>query len=141
MRDIRKDLEERLNSIVQERSALQTKIEQLTQAEQGVKALLRQEDERFAQLSPPLFPQKESSNGASGETPVKEFILKTLRQKNRPLGKDELREFAKTALDFGEKAPGRVLHFGLVGLHTSGLIDLRKDGRWELKKGQEVAAD
>lgn len=140
MRDIRKDLEERLNSIAQERSTLQTKIDQLTQAEQGVKALLRQEDERFAKLSPPLFSQ-ESSNGASGETPVKQFILDTLRQKNRPLDKEELREFAKNALDFGEKAPGRVIHFGLVGLHTSGLIDLRKDGRWELKKGQEVAAN
>jgi hypothetical protein len=139
MRDIRKDLEERLKSIASDRASLQAKVDQLLQAEQGVKALLRQEDERFAKLSPPLFPMdKEAGSGNAGG--VRQVIVTALRQKKRPLDKDELKLLVKEMdFSFGEKSPGRVIHFALIGLKESGVVDHLKDGRWELKRDKQEA--
>jgi len=141
MRDIRRDLKERLESIAQQRSELQGTIDQLIQAENGVKALLREEERRFAASSPPAFTAIMESDSGNGYGAIKQFLLAAFNEKNRPLDKEELKEMAKHTLDFENKSPGRVLHFALVGMQSSGLVHRLKDGRWELTMKQEVAAD
>src|ERR1700686_730000 len=109
MRDIRKDLRERLETVTTERGKLELKLASLQATEAGIKALLRQEEEHFAGLSPNLFP-----DGGAG---LAQLIVHAMKTKSRPLDLQEIKdEIAKTPYDFGEKAPGRAIHFALVGL-------------------------
>jgi hypothetical protein len=134
MRDIRPDLRERLGSIEQERARIkatvQGQLEELDQQEVGVKALLQQEERRFA-----------SNNGNGihhaadgGTTPLSRLILAYLRNSNGPVSMDDIKASAlANKFDFGEKAPGRVIHWGLVGMQQGGIVE-KKGGKWHLKE-------
>lgn len=133
MRDIRADLRERLGSIEQDRVRLKTQtqrqLEELEQMEAGVKALLQQEERRFV-----------SANGNGhhaadgGTTPLSRFILAYLRSTNGPVSMDDIKASAiASKYDFGEKAPGRVIHWGLVGMQQGGIVE-KKGGKWHLKE-------
>jgi hypothetical protein len=134
MRDIRSDLRERLGSIEQDRerlkASIQRQLEELDQMEIGVKALLDQEERRFAASNG-------SGNGHAaddGTTPLARLIISLLKNSPRPLTVDEFKTAAATArFDFGEKSPGRVIHWGLVGMQQGGIVE-KKGGRWQLKE-------
>jgi hypothetical protein len=122
MRDIGPVLRERLATIARERA-------RLNEMEAGIKALLKLEGgEDF----------KSSTNGDgdhAGEpsnTPLAKFLLDTLKQAKRSLTVTDLKAAAKNAgLDFGEKSPGRVLHWALVGKMRSGVVE-KVGGKWRL---------
>jgi hypothetical protein len=125
MVDIRPALRERLKTIASERA-------RLDQMEAGIKALLQLENEGEA-----------STNGNSGEhaetgtTPLAHFILDTLKHTTRAMTVNDLKTAAhKAGIDFGEKSPGRVLHWALVGKSRSGVVE-KVGGRWRLKEGAE----
>ena len=67
MRNIRKDLEERLDEVVREREDLQRRIADLDPVEAAIKALIKREDETFvaAPLAPfaPLVPVEDNIGG------------------------------------------------------------------------------
>ena len=70
MRNIRKDLEERLDEVVREREDLQRRIADLDPVEAAIKALIKREDETFvaAPLAPfaplaPLAPVEDNIGG------------------------------------------------------------------------------
>ncbi len=131
MRDIRSDLRERLAAIGVDRSDLRTKLAALDATENGLKILLREEEERFAKQSPTLFPEPEPTNGSG----LRELVLKALQTKNRPVDLDEIKnEIARTAYDFGDKKPGRAIHFALIGLGQTGTVNRLTDGRWVIKE-------
>jgi len=135
MRDIRNDLRERLESITADRRRLEAKLGDLKRAEDGVKALLSQEEEHFASLSSPLFPEVEATN-CTGLAPL---ILVAMKKKNRPLDLQELKEeLAKTSYNFGEKNPGRAIHFALVGLDQNGVVERLEDRRWTIKQDNGI---
>lgn len=126
MRDIRPDLRERLASIVHDRAILD-------EEEAGVKAFLRIEERRW-QFGPP--PDEggaavDADNGNDNGTPLTRAIRSALRAK-RSLTVEELKTAVKdTGYDFGERSPGRVLHWGLVGMGRA----VEKVGeKWRLKE-------
>ena len=137
MRDIRPDLRERLGSIEQDRTRLklstQRQLEELDQQEAGVHALLRQEERRFA-----------SANGngndhhpaEEGTTPLARFILGVFSSyKPRPVSIADFKSMAaKANFDFGQKAPGRVIHWALVGMAQGGIVEKGGDDMWRLKE-------
>ena len=135
MRDIRSDLKERLGSIAKEREAIQASVQgrlsELEKMEAGINALLRLEDRTF---------RSTNGNGHShaadgGSTPLARLILTTLNAAKRPLTVDEFKEAAHAAkFDFGDKSPGRVIHWGLVGMAQGGTIE-KDGGKWQFVKG------
>ena len=64
MRNIRKDLEERLDEVVREREDLQRRIADLDPVEAAIKALIKREDETFvAAPLAPLAPVEDNIGG------------------------------------------------------------------------------
>lgn len=138
MRDIRPDLKERLSFIEKERARIEASVydqlDDLDQQKLGVEALLEQEERRFASASG-------NGNGHSpaaedGSTPLARFILSVFRKTNpRPVSLADFKAMAaKANFDFGEKAPGRVLHWALVGMAQSGVVQKGDDDMWRLKE-------
>jgi hypothetical protein len=120
MRDIRTDLRERLDAIATQRL-------QLDQMESSVRALLVQEEARFAGQSTEnlkLLP--------AGSLSLSALIATIMASEKRRMKKEEIRDAAIQAYDFGRRAPGRVLNFTLQGMKKAGIVD-EVDGGWELK--------
>ena len=62
------------------------------------------------------------------------MVLQTLRQANKPLHLDEIKDAAEAAeFDFGEKSPGRVLHWAMVGMAQGGSVE-KVNGKWQIKE-------
>lgn len=133
MRDIRQDLRERLDDIAAERSKLQAQVANLQTLEDTYKAALREEELRIARISPSaqVKPLPFPASSSSGLGPI---IMRVFRTKQRALALDEVRDEILTAkaFDFGEKKPGRSVHFGLVALKNGGEIEQLEDGRWRM---------
>jgi len=127
MRDIRADLRERLQAIARDRAGLD-------QMEAGIKELLRIEDRRE-------FIASGNGNGThvdEGGTPLKRFILTVLRHSKQPLTVGDLKvAAAQGGYDFGEKSPGRVLHWALVGMAQGGIVEKKEDNKWHLKEDRK----
>jgi hypothetical protein len=130
MRDIRSDLRERLETVTAEVNKLKAKLSDLETTQAGIKMLLRQEEDHFSSLSSPLFPADEAATG----TGLAQLIVHMMRSKNRPLDLQEIKdEIAKTPYNFGEKNPGRAIHFALVGMDQNGMVQRLSDKRWAIK--------
>jgi hypothetical protein len=119
-----------LNAIAREYEDLQRRLTELNNIEAGIKALIMRESQNYAA----------SSNGTgddytdSGGTELARFVLQTLRQANKPLTVEDFKEAADAAkIDFGEKSPGRVLHWALVGMAQGGSVEKVND-KWRIKK-------
>lgn len=128
MRDIRADLQERLNAIAEERGDLEKRLQELAGIESGITALLQRESRNFAA-------QSNGDGGPyidAGSTELARLILQTLRKHNAPLSLEGLKEAADAAgFDFGEKSPGRVLHWALVGMAQGGSVEKVSD-KWRI---------
>jgi len=133
MRDIREDLRERLDALAADRLRAQEQLTAIESLENNVKATLREEETRIARLSANRaalpFPESLPSESPLFVGPVIKGVMKS---KNRPLGSDEIRDEILNAksFDFSDKAPGRVIHFGLVSLKNGGEVEQLSDGRW-----------
>jgi hypothetical protein len=142
-RDIRRDLRERRDYIKKQREDYKLKLAELDQAEASVNALLEYEDQQWGGkpiralvLTSPSDDHTESN--AFGRTPLSHLILETLKDSSRALGLDDFKKHAETTgFDFGEKSPGRTLHWALVGLAENGHLVVtgrKKERRYRLKE-------
>src|SRR5579863_6113426 len=102
MRDIRSDLKERLSQCLTEERTLEERLESLHEKAEGIRALLADEEARFANSVVPLFPD----NDATGR--LRKLIAHVFEVQKRPLDLEEIKgEIAKTDYDFGAKKAGR----------------------------------
>jgi Tfp pilus assembly protein PilN len=131
MRDIRVDLQERLDGLGADRQELQRRLTEIDRIEEGIKALLQRETVQFA-ASVQINDDGEISDG--GSTELARLVLQTLRQHSQPLSLEAIKEAAEAAnFDFGEKSPGRVLHWALVGMAQGGGVE-KVNGKWQIKE-------
>jgi hypothetical protein len=132
MRDIRDDLRHRLNRIALQRGELQQRIAWLGEMEGHIKAALEYEVMQSEGDQAFLFSEDAVETGRS---PVAQFLREALSDL-RPRTLDELKVAAGfRRLDFNGKNAGRVLHFALVGMAQSGLVESLGNGIWKLKQG------
>src|ERR1035441_9684395 len=111
MRDIRSALQERLDAVAKNRSTLQAQLAELDHIETGIKALMQREAVLFITTSNGNGNQSDPDVG----TPMAQFVLQALRRAQQPVSLEDLKKMAVEAgVDFGEKSPGRVLHYALV---------------------------
>lgn len=143
MRDIRRDLRERLDAVGKERKTLQARLAELDSTEAGIKALLNREERDFGvqpvqRQLPDIVPDQ--PNGF-GYTPLSKLILKIARSnQNRWLSLADFKQAAADEhFDFGEQSPGRTLHWALVGLTANGHLESEgtdKDRKYRLKEAK-----
>jgi hypothetical protein len=75
MRDIRADLQERLEAVIRDREELQRRISESEQLEVAIKALLKRESENFA-VPPPALVDRSLSSFAPTKDPMGSFAAK-----------------------------------------------------------------
>jgi hypothetical protein len=133
MRDIRQDLQERLDAIAADRGSLHTQLELLDKKEASVKAMLADEESRIRRNASVHMELPFDRVPLVGGMQMTELIKATLRSGSRRLTFDEVKEeITKTPFDFGEQKPGRVVHGGLLSLLRTNEITKDADGRYGL---------
>ncbi len=121
MRDIRADLKDRLAELVKERAEVESRRENIAARESQLKALIREEDERWAGVQERLFPEGTRDKGEAEHPVLSAFLIDQLR--SGPRSKDDLVKAATEAnFPFGAKSPRRSIHFALVGLENKKLV-------------------
>lgn len=129
MRDIRKDLEERLATIDAEKAVIQNRLVELSRVEANLRVVLAEEQARFRQEQKELFVV-----GKEEESPYAEFVLSTLSNGEVWAG-FELKGLAEINERFvGERALGRLLHVAAIDLKRRGLIRSLGHGKWQIVK-------
>ena len=133
MRDIRDDLRERINSLDEERvdlladiEHLQERIEAICARRGAIQLLLDDENARMR-----------TKNGEVEKTgALKKFLLNLLEDREH-WTVDEIKEgIEKQGFEFKSPSIGRSIHFTLVNLKRSGLVESLSDGSWVIK-GEE----
>jgi hypothetical protein len=136
MRDIRSDLQERLQAIVRERTELGKRLRALESREHRLRALLHDEEivrRRQSQLLPLAHP----GQGIR----LREFVLGSLAD-GHAWNLDDLKEQARGLGLTTVGATGRSLNITLVNLHREDLVMRLADGRWRLRdQGTQLALD
>jgi len=124
--DARQSIVRRLMTYGAERRRLEQRLAIIGELEKEFQELLREVDNRE---QPMLIKEEPPANGAQPE-PYNNAIVKELLQraiKSSPRTLDELVRITHQAgINFGEKSPARVIHFNLVNLKNSKIID--RDG-------------
>jgi hypothetical protein len=125
MNDIRQDLRERIDVYDSEIAELNDAIKTLESEAKHARELLAIEERRWARVTGPLFEKSEPEpqgqlSGVVLDVLSKQDSMELSHIKEAVVGR---------GYPFGEKDPGRSLHFALVGLSKQGLVQ-KVDGRW-----------
>jgi hypothetical protein len=129
MRDIRRDLEERLEAVSLERKRLEGQFHALEEKERVLKLLLEEEEARFSQISLPMempaLPLKQYG-------PTRAFVLEMLGNGKAWTLAGLTDEALKRGLLADAKHPLRSLHFTLLGMRNNHLVEMPTSGHWKL---------
>jgi len=138
MRDIRKDLKERLEAIADEKRAAQNRLANLDKAETMLQVLLEEEQLRWKSQQPRLVGLETVARPkTNGRTPLGRFIREIMSD-GREWQTAELAKLAKNRGLIAEgKSPLRVLHFSLVGMKQNGLVEKVGLTSWRLPRHSE----
>jgi hypothetical protein len=116
-----------LDAVNSERDALEARLEVLREREKTLKAWQKEEAQQGHTAD--LLGAADSNGGS---TPLGSF-LRGLMADGRPRTSAEIGELAaKRGLIEGEAAPGRVVHYALMGLSQHGVVERDKEaGTWK----------
>jgi hypothetical protein len=139
--DLRQSIEKRLMAFRVERRRLQTRLALVIEIEKEYELLLAEADQMTlsakidesgtAKLSEIV---KAEEDEESTNAKLKEFLLAQLEHEPRAL--DDLVHLALNGgFNFGTKSPARVLHFNLLNLKNSGLLEKEGD-KWKSARNQ-----
>lgn len=129
MRDIRRDLEERLEAFAADRIALQKQLEALSIREASVRTMLADEENRIRSNATPNMELPFERVPLVGGMQMTD-LLKTVLRSRRLTFEEVKNEVTKTPYDFGDQKPGRVIHGGLLSLTRTGDITKDVSGRY-----------
>ncbi len=133
MRDIRPDLQERIDAIAADRAVLQGRLAALDDRERSLKAELAAENSRIRSLAVEREELPFPTIPLVGGMGIGDLIKNTLRSRQRRPSFNELRdEIAQTPYNFSGQKPGRVIQGGLMVLLHSGEVIKDADGRYRL---------
>ena len=132
LRDIRRDLADRLNDVTEDRKVVAERLRFLEAREQSIRAMLDSENQMFsgADTDQETLPIP----GTIFPGTIRDFVLLALKG-GKPLHLDEIKRFAgehRLSVDEGASL-GRILHGALIGLKKDGMVDIVGPSVWQLK--------
>ncbi len=131
MRDIRKDLRERINSIRSQQEHLQFRIKELDRKAIMLENLLEQEELDWRARQPALL-DLTGTLTVRTRSELSRFILSTLSD-GKPHSTGELVDLAQSkGIPIRGKSPRRAIHFALVGMKQNDLVEMVKSRVWKL---------
>ena len=131
MKDIRKDLIERIESIRSQQDHLKFRIEQLNKKADILEALLEQEEVDWKAKQPSLLELGESPP-IKIKSELARFLLTSLSDGN-PHNTDELATLAQSkGIPIKGKYPRRAIHFALVGMKQNNMVEMVRSRVWKI---------
>ena len=135
MHDIRHDLRERLNAIVSQQGKLREEIAALENQSQLLMTLLRKEQLRWEESNSEIKdnPTK-AENGNQNDHKTEQLfdIISELLNSGEPWYSSQLARVAsQRGYQFGQRQPGRAVHFTLLGMAKRGEVKNVGLGRWK----------
>jgi hypothetical protein len=128
MRDIRKDLHERLNAILAEQDVHRQKVAELESQKNMLTTLLEQEQHRWgAEISTVRKSQD-----------LTEIIRDIMSDGGEWHGGTVADVLLKRGYDVGDGKPGRIIHFTLLGMAKRDLVESVGNGKWKLKQRHDL---
>jgi hypothetical protein len=113
-----------------------SKLERLETQRATVEALLHAEKERFGNVETPTILVVPGNHDLRPAHTLGSLMRGLLGDGSKQL----TQELAKLAVSkghpFGDKSPGRSVHFALVGLERAGQVKRDETGRWFLTNGE-----
>ena len=134
MRDIRKDLEERIEAIESRKVHLEFQIKRWDGKLIALKQLLEQEESEWQEKQPSLLDLGKDISPVKTHSEISRFLLNTLSdgQLHRT---NELATLAQNrGIPIKSKSYRRVVHFSLVGMKNNKLVDWVESGVWRIHK-------
>jgi hypothetical protein len=124
--------------VEKELDGIEGKVKSLQALRTNLQAMLAAESEQWAGLTDQktLFP---SVNGAGANeiqvasTPLSKILRDELADQKHHTLKDLAKAAVKRGYPFGQKAPGRVVHFALLGMKGGNLVQQLGKGVWKLQ--------
>lgn len=126
MRDIREDLQDRLNAVETEYARLQKRISDLEGQKQMLSALLQEERRRWSDST-----GEEPSNGHR-PLELSDLIRDIMSDGTSWLGKGIASIAMQRGYQFGKSKPARVVHSTLIGMQHRLEVQSLGSGRWKL---------
>ena len=137
MRDIRPDIQERIDEIDREVVRVEASLLLLRDSREQYAALLREENERWSKLA-----GNETSilNGISANangrrdprTPLARLVLEVLSDGEVHSEREVMDWALKGNYPFGEKHPLKSVHFAMTGMGQTGTIESAGKAQWRL---------
>ncbi len=140
MRDIRKDIRERLEAIESQREHLQMRLKRLVEKEAMLKTLLQEEETEWIAKQPTLLQMGENPP-QKVRTELGKFIMTTLSDGNPHSLNDLVTLSQNLGIHIKGKSPRRAINFSLVGMRRNNLVERIERGVWKIHKngGGEVS--
>jgi len=131
MRDIRKDLRERIEDIRSHQEVLQLRIKRLEEQAAMLENLLKQEEADWQVRQPALFDLGKGSS-ARVRSELSRFLLAALND-GKPHGIVELVDLAQSkGIPIKGKSPRKAIHFALVGMKQNKIVEMLESGVWKI---------
>lgn len=144
-------MRERLEAVCAESEALTRRLADLQNQEVNLRVLLKEEDDRWtkshfysALTGPPnghivtkLTHVNRTRSMNRRRSPLAMMLVELLSD-GWPWPVAKLAEAMKgRGFDFGDKSPRRVVHFALIGMRQSKIVDRQADGEWVMPEAVE----
>jgi uncharacterized coiled-coil protein SlyX len=134
MRDIRKDLEERIEALESRISHLRTQIERLDGKMAALKELLKQEESEWQAMQPTLLDLGKDVLPVKTHTELSRFLLSTLNDGELHRTNELAASAQSRGIPIKAKSYKRAVHFSLVGMKNNKLVDWVESGVWKIHK-------
>lgn len=140
MRDIRKDLRERIEAIDFQRDHIEFRLSELDKKRTILETMLADEELAWKAKQPILLGFGDTSREVRLKSELSKFLLDVLRDGN-PRNTSELKELAlNKGIPFKGKSPLRAIHFTLVGMKNNNLVEMVESRVWKIHKNDTGVA-
>lgn len=141
MRDIRKDLEERINALDTRKGNLQVQIKRIDEKIEILQQLLEQEKVEWEAKQPSLLNLGKDVAPIKAYTELSRFLLKTLSD-GKLHRTDEIAALAQSRnIPIKGNSYKRAVHFSLLGMKNNKLVDWIESGVWKIHKNGSGGGD
>lgn len=136
MRDIRKDLRERIEAMERRRGLLLIQVKQLNERALVLEQLLEQEQVEWDARQPSLLDLGKDISPVRTHSELSRFLLNTLSD-GEVHRTDELAALAQNRnIPIKGKSYKRAVHFSLVGMKNNRLVDWVQSRVWRIHKNE-----
>ena len=139
---VRETMEAALQTVMAERERLNKRLAVLQSIESAISSYLELSSVDYASVQLPLTVVPVTKPPTVGRTPISRLIISELGSGKPRTLKELCNAAINVGIEFGDKKPGRVLHWALIGMSQGGYVKKAKPKTWQItEKGRLAISD